>query len=149
MRILALDVGEKNIGLAISDQLGWTAQALRSLQQESMPKTIRAIKDIVQENQVSEIVVGMPLNMNGSLGKKAKEVADFLEDLKKEVELPIKVWDERLSSVQAEKVLLKADLSRKKRKKKIDQLAAQLILQSYLDARINPPRCTKCTKKQP
>ena len=135
MRILALDVGEKNIGLAMSDELGWTAQGLPSLRHQTNDKDICSIVDIVKKEDVTEIVVGMPINMDGSLGEKAKEVALFLEDLKKKVTVPIKAWDERLSSLQAEKVMLQADLSRKKRKKKIDTLAAQLILQSYLDSK--------------
>lgn len=144
MRILALDVGEKNIGLAISDELGWTAQGLSSLRRQTKDKDIRSIIDLVKEKDVLEIVVGMPINLDGSLGKKAQEVTLFLEDLKKKVTLPIKAWDERLTSVQAEKAMLEADLSRKKRKRKIDTLSAQLILQSYLDSKI-----TRCTKKQP
>lgn len=135
MRILALDVGEKNIGLAISDELGLIAQGLPTLRRQTKDKDTSTIADIVKDRDVTEIVVGMPLNMDGSLGKSAKEVASFLEDLRKKVNLPMKVWDERLTSVQAEKVMLEADLSRKKRKRKIDKLAAQLILQSYLDSR--------------
>ncbi|MCQ9208429.1 MAG: Holliday junction resolvase RuvX [Omnitrophica bacterium] len=138
MRILALDLGEKNIGLAISDKLGWTAQGLPTLRRQAQDKDICAIADIAKENCVTEIVVGMPINMNGTLGKSAQAVAAFLEDLKKKVTLPIKVWDERLTSLQAEKVLLEQDLSRKKRKHKIDRLAAQLILQNYLDSKTNP-----------
>lgn len=132
---MALDVGEKNIGLAISDKLGWIAQGLPSIKCASSDKNISAISDLAKENQVTEIVVGMPINLDGSLGKKAQEVANFVEALKKKINLPIKVWDERFSSVQAERTMLEADLSRKKRKKKIDQLAAQFILQNYLDAR--------------
>lgn len=135
MRILALDVGEKNIGLAISDELGWTAQGISSLRRKSKTKDICAIADISRENRVVEIVVGMPLNMDGSLGRRAKEVAAFVEDLEKRVSIPVKIWDERLSSVQAEKVMLEADLSRKKRRRKMDRLSAQLILQSYLDSK--------------
>lgn len=135
MRILALDVGEKNIGLAISDELGLIAQGLPTLRRQTKDKDTSTIADIVKDRDVTEIVVGMPLNMDGSLGKSAKEVTSFLEDLRKKVNLPMKVWDERLTSVQAEKVMLEADLSRKKRKRKIDKLAAQLILQSYLDSR--------------
>ncbi|UCB57666.1 MAG: Holliday junction resolvase RuvX [Candidatus Omnitrophota bacterium] len=134
MRILALDVGEKNIGLAISDELGWTAQGLPSIKVQSRDKSIASILDITRQRQVGEIVVGMPVNLDGTTGKKAKEVADFVQDLKKRTQLPIKVWDERLTSMQAEKLMLEADLSRKKRKKRIDMLSAQLILQSYLDA---------------
>ncbi|MBN3038861.1 MAG: Holliday junction resolvase RuvX [Candidatus Omnitrophica bacterium] len=137
MRILALDVGEKNIGLAISDELGWTAQGLPTLRYQENTEALLEITNVVKENNVSEIVVGMPINMDGSLGKKAKEVVSFLESLQKEVSVPIKLWDERMSSVQAEKLMLKADLSRKKRKKKVDQLAAQIILQTYLDSRGN------------
>ncbi|MFC1631972.1 Holliday junction resolvase RuvX [Candidatus Omnitrophota bacterium] len=134
MRVLALDVGEKNIGLALSDGLGWTAQGLTTLRRQAIDQDILALKTIITENQVGEIVVGMPINLDGSLGKKAQEVAAFIDNVKKRINLPIKAWDERFSSVQAERVMLEADLSRKKRKKKIDQLAAQLILQNYLDA---------------
>lgn len=138
MRILALDVGEKNIGVAISDELGWTAQGLPTLRRQTKDRDACAIANIVEEKCVTRIVVGMPVSLDGSLGKKAREVASFVEDLKRRLRLPIKVWDERFTSVQAERVMLEADLSRKKRKKKIDQLSAQLILQSYLDAESRP-----------
>lgn len=136
MRILALDVGEKNIGLAISDKLGLIAQGLPTLRHQTKDEDISAIANILKAHHITEVVVGIPINLDGSLGKKAQEVAVFLEDLKKKITLPIKVWDERFTSVQAEKVLLEAGLSRKKRKKKIDQLAARLILQNYLDAKV-------------
>ena len=136
MRILALDVGEKNIGLAISDKLGLIAQGLPTLRHQTKDEDISAITNILKVHHITEVVVGIPINLDGSLGKKAQEVAVFLEDLKKKITLPIKVWDERFTSVQAEKVLLEAGLSRKKRKKKIDQLAARLILQNYLDAKV-------------
>lgn len=136
MRILALDVGEKNIGLAISDKLGLIAQGLPTLRHQTKDEDISAIANILKVHHITEVVVGIPVNLDGSLGKKAQEVAVFLEDLKKKITLPIKVWDERFTSVQAEKVLLEAGLSRKKRKKKIDQLAARLILQNYLDAKV-------------
>lgn len=135
MRILALDVGEKNIGLAISDKLGYTAQGLPNLRRQAQDEDIFKIIEIAKANEVTEIVVGMPLNLDGSLGKKAKEVTQFLEQLQEKVDLPVKTWDERLTTVQAEKVLLAQDTSRKKRKIKIDRLAAQLILQGYLDAK--------------
>ena len=136
MRILALDLGEKNIGLAISDKLGLIAQGLPTLRHQTKDEDISAIADILKVHHITEVVVGIPVNLDGSLGKKAQEVAVFLEDLKKKITLPIKVWDERFTSVQAEKVLLEAGLSRKKRKRKIDQLAARLILQNYLDAKV-------------
>lgn len=135
MRILALDVGEKNIGLAISDKLGYTAQGLPNLRRQAQDEDIFKIIEIAKANEVTEIVVGMPLNLDGSLGSKAKEVTQFLEQLQNKVDLPVKTWDERLTTVQAEKVLLAQDTSRKKRKIKIDRLAAQLILQGYLDAK--------------
>lgn len=138
MRILALDMGEKRIGVAISDELGWTAQGLPTLKRQTKDRDTCAIANIVEEKCVTEIVVGMPVSLDGSLGKKAREVAGFVEDLKRRVKLPVKVWDERFTSVQAERVMLEADLSRKKRKKKIDQISAQLILQSYLDAESRP-----------
>lgn len=131
-----MDVGEKNIGLAISDKLGLIAQGLPSLRRQTKNEDFSAIAGILKEHQITEIVVGMPINLDGSLGKKAQEIAAFLEDLKKRISLPIKVWDERFTSVQAERILLEADLSRKKRKRKIDQLAAQLILQNYLDSKV-------------
>ncbi|NQS99454.1 MAG: Holliday junction resolvase RuvX [Candidatus Omnitrophica bacterium] len=137
MRILGLDFGEKNIGVALSDELGWTAQGLDNLSHKSKQENITAIAELVKERQVTEIVVGMPKKLDGSLGKKAQQVISFVEDLKKQVNLPIKVWDERFSSVQAERAMLEADLSRKKRKSRIDRLAAQLILQNYLDANAN------------
>lgn len=140
MRILGIDVGEKNIGLAMSDELGWTAQGLSCLRGQSRDEAISAIADVIKEHGVSEVVVGMPVSLDGSLGKKAKEVAVFIEDLKKKIDLPVKVWDERFSTLQAEKVMIEADLSRKKRKKKIDILAAQLILQGYLDKRCEDVR---------
>ena len=133
-----MDVGEKNIGVAISDELGWTAQGLPTLRRQTKDRDTCAIANIVEEKCVTRIVVGMPVSLDGSLGKKAREVASFVEDLKRRLRLPIKVWDERFTSVQAERVMLEADLSRKKRKKKIDQLSAQLILQNYLDAESRP-----------
>ena len=135
MRVLALDVGEKNIGLAISDKLGWTAQGLPTLRRQTKDKDINFIVDLAKEQGISEVIVGMPVNLDGTLGKKAQEVASFMEDLKKDLALPIKAWDERLTSVQAEKVMLEANLSRKKRKQNVDRLAAQLILQSYLTSK--------------
>lgn len=137
MRILALDVGEKNIGLALSDELGWTAQGLGVIRCKTDQGSIEAISNIVKENGVTEIVVGMPVNLDGGLGRQAQGVAEFMEHLKQKISLPIKAWDERLTSLQAEKIMLQADLSRRKRKRKIDQVAAQLILQSYLDANSN------------
>ncbi|MFH0763798.1 MAG: Holliday junction resolvase RuvX [Candidatus Omnitrophota bacterium] len=135
MRILALDVGTKRIGVALSDELLLTAQGQATIQRKSLADDLAEIKRIIKENGVEEAVVGLPLNMNGSYSAKTKEVVEFTDSLTKAVVIPVKTWDERLTTVQAERALLEADMSRAKRKKVIDKLAAQVILQSYLDSR--------------
>jgi putative holliday junction resolvase len=135
MRILGLDVGTKRIGLAMSDELLLTAQGSLTIYRKSPEADIEEIKRIVKENAVQEVIVGLPLNMNGTQGPKAREAVDFAEKISKAVDVPVKTWDERLTTVQAERALLEADVSRAKRKKVIDKLAAQVILQSYLDRR--------------
>lgn len=134
MRILSLDVGEKKIGIAISDALGITAQALDTLIRKDKKSDYKHIKEIVSNMGVSKIIVGLPLNLNGTAGPKAKEAYNFAEKLKEELGIPIQLWDERLSTLEANRILLEADVSRKKRKRLDDRIAAQLILQSYLDA---------------
>lgn len=133
MRILGLDVGDKTIGAAISDEMGWTAQALEVIQRKGLSQDIKKIKEILNEYQVNEIVIGLPKNMNGKEGEQAKKVREFLEKLQAKVNLPIRTWDERLTTISAQRTLLEADLSRAKRKKIIDKMAAQAILQGYLD----------------
>lgn len=135
MRILSLDVGEKRIGMAVSDILGIIAQQLETLARRNEAYDFKQIRDIVKNKDVSEIVVGFPLNMDGSEGPKAAEINKFIDGLKKECDVPIKIWDERLTTREADRILRAADVSRKKRKKLDDKLAAQLILQSYLDSR--------------
>ena len=135
MRILGLDVGTKRIGVAMSDELLLTAQGSETIERRSPDADIGRIAALVRDNGVSEVVVGFPLNMNGSEGPKTKEVAVFVGELSKAVAVPIKTWDERLTTVQVERVMLEADISRAKRKKNADKLAAQVILQSYLDSR--------------
>ncbi len=135
MRILSLDVGEKRIGMAVSDVLGLIAQQLETLTRSSEADDFSRIRDIVKDKEVSEIVVGYPLNMDGTEGPKAAEINKFIEGLKKECSVPIKIWDERLTTREANRILIEADVSREKRKKLNDKLAAQLILQSYLDSR--------------
>ena len=135
MRIMALDVGTRRIGVAMSDELFLTAQGADTIYRASLDADLGKIKRIVEENGVGEIVVGLPINMNGTCGPKAKEVLEFMSDLTKLVAIPVKTWDERLTTVQAEKTLIEADVSRAKRKNSIDKLAAQIILQSYLDSR--------------
>ncbi|MBL7158554.1 MAG: Holliday junction resolvase RuvX [Candidatus Omnitrophica bacterium] len=135
MKILGLDIGEKRIGIAISDALGIIAQGLETFYRENPPGIIEKLRKIVKEEGVSAIVVGLPLNMDGTEGPKAKEAINFANELKKEIELPVKLWDERLSTVEVERLMISAGASRAKRKKKIDKLAAQVILQGYLDSR--------------
>ncbi|MBI5250397.1 MAG: Holliday junction resolvase RuvX [Desulfomonile tiedjei] len=135
MRILGLDIGSKRIGMAVSDELGFTAQGLETLDSRDQGTDALNITKIVKEYGVTEIVVGMPYNMNGTEGPQVKKVRDFMERLSQEVDIPLREWDERLSTAAAERTLLEADLSRAKRRKVIDKLAAVLILQGYLDNR--------------
>lgn len=135
MRILGLDVGKKRIGIAISDPMGIIAQGVKSIEVRDQTKVFEEIDDFVKENSVDEIVVGLPLNMDGSESGMTREVTLFVENLKKKTSAPIKMWDERLTSLQIERDLVFLDVSRAKRKKINDMLAAQIILQNYLDAR--------------
>jgi len=132
MRILAFDIGEKRIGVAISDELGITAQGLETIERKD---SLDKIKGLVSEREVGEIVVGLPLNMNGSKGPRANDALNFAEELRKELGIEVKLWDERMSTLEVERLMIQGDVSRKKRKKKIDKLAAQVILQSYLTAK--------------
>jgi len=135
MRILGLDIGSKRIGVAMSDELMLTAQGAETIERKDMRTDLAAIDKLVKSNNISEIVGGLPINMDGTYSAKTKEVMEFLDTLSKEVPVPIKTWDERLTSIQADRALLEADMSRAKRKRLSDKLAAQLILQSYLDSR--------------
>lgn len=135
MRILGVDFGSKRIGIAVSDELFITAQGVKTLVRRSLEQDLREIKDFIKEHGVIEVVVGLPLNMNGSHSQKTKEAMEFMESLSKAVDVPVKTWDERLSTVQAERTLLEADVSRAKRKRVMDKMAAQVILQGYLDSR--------------
>jgi putative Holliday junction resolvase len=138
MRIMGLDVGTHTVGMAISDELGLTAQGLKTLGRKSMEEDFKEIAAIIHQFGIEEIVVGLPKNMNGTLGKQAEFVLKWIEVLKDNIQVPVVTWDERLSTVGATRVLLEADLSRGKRKKVIDKLAAVLILQGYLDQRRRP-----------
>jgi len=135
VRILGLDIGSKRIGAAVSDELGITARGLLTIERKSDEEVSRRLKDIISSEEIKEIVVGLPVNMNGSRGPQAKAAADFADKIKKIYGLPVKLWDERMSTMEAERILIAADISRSGRKKKIDKLAAQVILQSYLNAR--------------
>jgi putative Holliday junction resolvase len=133
MRTMGLDIGSHTIGVAVSDELGITAQGLKTLKRKSMEEDLKEIEMIVRQFEIGEIVVGLPKNMDGTIGKQAEIVLNWVKILMDRINIPVVSWDERLSTVGASKVLLEADLSRKKRKKVIDKLAAVLILQGYLD----------------
>ena len=135
MRILGIDYGTKRIGLAMSDELMITAQPFRILYRTALPEDLAKIAGVVADHGITEIVMGFPLNMNGTQSAKTKEVVVFMDELARAVTVPIKTWDERLSTAQVERSLIDADMSRAKRKKITDKLAAQVILQSYLDSR--------------
>jgi len=134
LRKLGLDFGDKRIGVAVSDSLGITAQGKGYISRTDLKSDLKIIKNYIKKYSIEEIVVGMPRNMDGSYGSRAQKTQEFINFLKNNLDIPIKTWDERLSSKEAEKVLIKADMSRKKRKEVIDQMAASLILDSYLQA---------------
>jgi putative Holliday junction resolvase len=133
-RILALDLGKKRIGLAMSDPLGITAQGLPTLQRTTIREDLAAIEAIVRENDVKLILIGNPLNMSGSEGRQAAYTREFAERLAKYTGVEIRFWDERLTSVEAERVLKQSGISIEKRAKAVDRLAAVILLGSFLDA---------------
>jgi len=135
MKILGLDLGSKTIGVAISDDLVITAQVLTSIKRSVLEKDLAVIVSLVDEYRVEEIVVGLPINMDGSTGESARQAEAFIDKLREIFSIKIIPWDERLSTVAAERILLEGDLSRKKRRKVIDRLSAAIILQGYLDSR--------------
>ena len=135
MRVLALDFGSVRIGVAVSDGLLLTAQGLETIQRKDLPKDIEAIKAVIKEYEVAEVIVGLPISMNGTHSAKTKETLVFVDILTKALQIPVKTYDERLTTVQAERALLEANVSRAKRKGLKDMLAAQFILRSYLDSK--------------
>ena len=136
-----MDIGSKTIGVAVSDELCLIAQGVTTLKRKGVDHDISELRKLIEEWEVTKIVIGLPKNMNNTLGPSAEMVLSFIEELNKHSAIPVITWDERLSTVAAEKVLLEADMSRKKRKRVIDKVAAILILQGYLDSqgRLNNP----------
>ncbi|UQD52844.1 Holliday junction resolvase RuvX [Bacillus methanolicus] len=136
MRIMGLDVGSKTIGIALSDELGWTAQGLETIKinEDENEFGFDEVGKIIKENDVGKIVVGLPKNMNGTIGPRGEASKYYASELEKRFGIPVILWDERLTTMAAERVLLEADVSRKKRKKVIDKMAASMILQGYLDS---------------
>ena len=140
MRVMGLDVGQKSIGIAISDALLLTAQARPTLRRKSLKSDIETIRRLALENEVHEIVVGQPLHMNGKESPQSQKVAQFAQELHKTVGLPIVFWDERLTSFEAEQHLEQMGLNWRQRREQVDKIAAMIILQNYLDSR--PDRST-------
>ena len=132
MRIMSLDVGSRTIGIACSDALLMTAQGIETIRRTSLEKDFNRLQELIAEYEVHELVVGMPKNMNGTKGERAEKTEEFVEKMKEVIDLPVSYWDERLSTVMAERQLIAADVSRKKRKSVIDKMAAVVILQGYL-----------------
>ncbi|MDP4083412.1 MAG: Holliday junction resolvase RuvX [Bacillota bacterium] len=139
MRTMGLDVGSKTVGVALSDELGWTAQGLKTIKinEERNEFGFDEIGKIIEEFQVNQVVIGLPKNMNGTIGPRGEASKQFANEVERRFSLPAILWDERLTTMAAERVLLEADVSRKKRKKVIDKMAAVMILQGYLDRKTN------------
>ena len=130
---MGLDVGDKTIGIAISDPLLITAQGLETVRREGLRKDMNRIDDIIREYNIIKMVVGLPKNMNNTIGPQGEKVLDFVDKLKEKFDLDIVLEDERLTTKAAERMLIEGDVSRKGRKRVIDKVAATYILQSYLD----------------
>jgi len=137
VRILAIDHGTKRMGIAISDELQMIAQPVEFIPAEPFAKFLARLKELLREKEVELVVVGMPRNMDGSYGPAALKVRDFVAALKNAITIPIRTWDERLTSVQANRFLLEGNVRREKRKEKVDKTAAAILLQSYLDGQSN------------
>jgi putative Holliday junction resolvase len=135
MRTLGLDVGTKTIGVAVSDGLGLTAQTVTTIRRTSLKADLAALAELVREYEAERFVVGLPLNMNGTEGPRAEATRKFVDILTQALGLPVELWDERMSTMAATRTLLEADLSRARRREVIDQMAAQFILQGWLDAK--------------
>ncbi|WLD92190.1 Holliday junction resolvase RuvX [Alkalihalobacillus sp. AL-G] len=138
MRTLGLDVGTKTIGIAVSDGLGWTAQGLETYKRKgNLSDDLSYIRDLVTKNDITKIVVGFPKNMNGTVGPSGEMCQEFAGSIEETLNVPTVLWDERLTTAAAQRMLIEADVSRKKRKGVIDKMAAVLILQGYLDSPAN------------
>lgn len=133
-KLLGLDYGDRRIGVATSDVFGWTAQALETIDRRGAGNEFERIRELVAEHEIGEIVVGLPKNMNGSVGPRGEICIEFADKLREQFDMPVHLWDERLTTVSAERVLIEGDVSRKKRKGIVDKMAAALILQNFLDA---------------
>jgi putative Holliday junction resolvase len=131
---LGIDLGDRTIGLAVSDGLGLTAQGLRTLERHGGQRDLTALQEVCAEREIARIVIGLPRNMDGSEGDRARKSRAFAQSVHTALSLPVFLYDERLSTAEAERLLISADVSRKKRAQVIDMLAAQIILQGWLDS---------------
>ena len=141
MRIMGLDYGSKTIGVAISDPLGLTAQGIEIIRREDenkLRKSLRRIEELISEYQVEEIVLGFPKNMNNTIGDRAQKSLELKEMLERRCGLPVIMWDERLTTVEANRTLMESGVRRENGSKYVDMIAAVFILQGYLDAKANP-----------
>ena len=141
MRIMGLDYGSKTIGVAISDPLGITAQGIEIIRREEenkLRKSLRRVEELAKEYEVSEIVLGFPKNMNNTIGERAEKSLQLKEALERRLGLPVVMWDERLTTVEANRTLMETGVRRESRGKYVDMIAAVFILQGYLDAKANP-----------
>lgn len=134
MRILGLDIGDRTIGVSVSDPLGMTAQGITTIRRKNSDEDIEQLTKICNSYNIELIVSGLPKNMNGTLGPQSQKVIEFCDLIKGRIDIPIKMWDERLTTVAANRAMLEADMSRKKRKKLVDKIASTYILQGYLDS---------------
>jgi putative Holliday junction resolvase len=134
-RVLGLDVGSRRIGVAVSDPLGITAQGLETLQRRNKRHDFEALRRVISQYEIKEIVVGLPLRMSGAEGTQADKMQVFAEELRKRFQLPVHLWDERLTSAEANRLLRETDLSIEKRGKAVDRMAAILILQAWMENR--------------
>ena len=141
MRVMGLDYGSKTIGVAISDPLGLTAQGIEIIRREEenkLRKSLRRIEELIKEYQVEEIVLGFPKNMNNTIGERAEKSLQLKETLERRCKLPGIMWDERLTTVEANRTLMESKVRRENRSKYVDMIAAVFILQGYLDSKANP-----------
>jgi putative Holliday junction resolvase len=139
-RILALDHGSKRIGVALSDELGWTAQPLETFVRKGLPADVAHIRALVEAHAVEQVLVGLPLRLNGEEGPAARAVREFAGHLERALPVPVVTWDERLTTKEAEDLLIAADVSRRRRRDVVDRVAAAILLQSYLE---------HCSEEQP
>jgi len=135
VRVLGIDYGEKRIGLAVSDPMGWTAQGLETLANTKKSAVLEGLKKVALEYGVTEVVIGLPINMNGTHGPKAKEVLELVPKIEAALGVPVSTWDERLSSREATRFMIEGGLSRRRQRETSDRVAATLILQTYLESK--------------